>query len=264
MTDNKTKNNLKKFLILDLSKKFADRVSFCGSICEYFYTGLPLEDVKDLDINVKFSDRNKIINLLLNSEFCVRTKEGKPFFVQPNKIHPTLLNFSIHKNTYSCSNRPAFVFSYHFFLFGTCLDIGFDIVDEEDINHSIKYKNYFNNPKMSNNIIDNYHEIFINDTKINLQTKNSRIETLKHNIKNVFDTKIKTKHQRRLERYSIDSLGSIAKNKNIFNKIEYLLPPNFDPRLYQKKNNDLKQIISKDGLIDHFLSHGIQENRKYY
>ena len=85
----------------------------------------------------------------------------------------------------------------------------------------------------------------------------------KYNIKNVFDTKIKTKHQRRLERYSIDSLSNIAKNKNIFNKIDYLLPPNFYPRLYQKKNNDLKQIISKDGLIDHFLSHGIEENRAF-
>lgn len=30
MTDNQTTNNLKKFLILDLCKKFADRISFCG------------------------------------------------------------------------------------------------------------------------------------------------------------------------------------------------------------------------------------------
>jgi hypothetical protein len=245
------KNSIKKLVINNLCRIFRSDIIFVGGLSDHIHVGLPLEKIKDLDLKIKLSHKDFFIHKLLYSNFYIKREDGKQFSVLLYKTFEPIRNFGIHKTNYESCDVKSYCFAYHLFVFGVCLDLFF-YADNIDI--LTKYRKFIVN--YSENSVYNFIPTNI-ETKNNLFFPNykSRHDDLKNN--NALE-----KRKNKFLMYSSEHTVNI---NNLLTDIkEYKLPKLYNPWDYQKINSDLKVITTKDGLIDHYLAHGITENRKYY
>jgi len=239
------KNSIKTLVINNLCRIFKDEICFVGSICDYFYAGLPLENVKDLDIRVELSKKQYCIEKLLFSDFFVYTEDNKKFTVKPYKTYPPIRNFGIHGLSYENIEVKTFKYCYHLFIFGVSLDISFYF--DSPYLYS-RYKRFSNR--------SNSESFFINNKSLP-QKNDLYIQSRNHRFLNLCEFQfIAEKHKSRLSLYK----NKDTKNYEVME--EYKLPKNFDPARYRNNYANLQVLDTKDGLIDHYLAHGIEEKRE--
>jgi hypothetical protein len=248
--DDQTKNSIKKLVCLNLINIFKSNIVFCGSLCEHVYASYPLEKVKDIDLLIDYNNRYLFFDKLFYHPFLIPGKQN--LSIRLCNTHSGVRNFNKHITTYKNFNFFTHRYSCHLHIFGILLDINF----YSDVD---KYKpTYWNKPLMLPNITKNNQHVLIED-KIHIESKDARLNKIKYfaNDHNIHE-KSRQKHLDKIEWYQ-----NHKENLNLFNDTKtYQLPNNFDIKKYQYINEDL-QPLHIDGALDHFLAHGIQENRKF-
>ena len=232
-----TKNSIKKLVIENLCRLFGEQFFFTGSLCDVIYVGLPLEKMRDIDFKAPLSNRSKILTTILNSEFYIYNQSKKRFSVRPYKTYEPIRNFGIHITTYQSENIKSFKYAYHLHILGICLDISF-YYDDDSITIPIT--------KIG---------------KMNLQTLENRKSCLNIYAKDFgLHPRTQEKHLSKLPLYEYIRKQNLD---NPLDKIDsYVLPNEFDPIVYKQKNmHDLYKLTTKDALIDHYVAHGLFENR---
>jgi len=211
----------------------------------------PLEKTKDIDLLINYNNRYLFFNKLFYSSFFIPGKQN--YHIRLCNTYPGIRNFNRHITTYKNFNTFTHKYSSHLYIFGIALDFNF----YSDVD---KYKSiYWNKPLVLPHIKKNNQNILL-ENKIHIESKETRLNKLKYFINdNNLNEKYKNKHLSKIEWYEQNH----QENLNLFNDIEtYQLPDSFDVKKYQYINEDLHPLHI-DGVLDHFLAHGIQENRKF-
>lgn len=232
-----TKNSIKKLVIENLCRIFGKQIFFTGSLCDVIYVDLPLEEMKDIDFKVPLSNRSKLLTTLLNNEFYIYNQSKKRFSVKPYKTYEPIRNFGIHTTSYQSDKVKSFKYAYHLHIFGICLDMSF-YYDDSSISIPVTQ-------------IDNMY----------LQTLENRKSCLGSYARDFgLHPRIQEKHLFKIPLYEYKTNSTLI---NPLNKIDsYVLPNEFDPIVYKQKNmHDLYKLTTKDALIDHYVAHGLFENR---
>lgn len=257
------KSSAKKLVINNLCRIFGDSITFVGSICEVFYLHRPLSTIKDIDIKVNISNRSHFLNKLLTSDFIVYSEDKRIYTVKPFRTYEPIRNFGTHNSSYTSDNQPSFKYGYHMHIFGVPLDICFYIDTYSDLKKYIRFANF---PPIDT-IYPNTRLIKTADSKFCLQAVESRMEILSNSIADCkYPLETHQKHLKRLslyDNYDIVSENAIKNSKytNLLNSVpNFFLPKKFDTNQYKKNNYNLKPLITKDSLIDHYIAHGIFEN----
>jgi len=268
MITNDIKSSAKKLVINNLCRIFGDSITFVGSLCDVLYLRKPLHTTKDIDIKVNISDRSYFIYKLLTSDWFVYSEDKRIFTVKPFRTYEPIRNFGIHNSSYTSDNQPSFKYSYHVHIFGVPIDISFYCRSCNDI---AKYSRFLNFPKQYINCSIT-KPIKTSDGKFALQSPESRVQLLNYSINNQYSYEIVKKHKEKLLMYSEHI--HVHVNKKFIQNIKYTnlfydvsnfhLPSSFDTQQYKKQNDNLKQLTTKDSLIDHYIAHGIFENAKVY
>jgi len=258
------KSSIKKIVINNLCRIFGNKIVFVGSICDHFYVNMSLDQVKDLDIKVNILEKYYFLHRLLTSDFHVFSEDKKLYKVKPFRTYEPIRNFGIHSISYTSENQPSFKYGYHMHIFGISLDISFYINSYEPLR---KYSRFINFPENYDiNMKHNYTETL--DKMFCLQSAKSRMDTLNQSMNNHrYDETTKNKHLKRWNSYSTYISDKHIIANNFYTQImdyvpNFVLPKNFDPVSYKKKNDNLKMLTTKDSLIDHYIAHGIFENAK--
>jgi len=232
-----TKNSIKKLVIENLCRLFGDTIVFIGSLCDVIYIDLPLEEMEDIDIKVPLSIRSSFLTNILTTEFYVYNQSGKRFAIKPYRTYEPIRNFGIHRSSYYGDNVKTFPYCYHFHIMGVNLDINF----------------YYDNdvPLQKNQVDKNFY----------IQTIANRKKLLgEFSRKFNLHPRVQEKHLFKIPLYEYKASSN---TNNPLNKIDsYVLPNEFNPIIYKQKNiHDLYKLTTKDALIDHYVAHGLFENR---
>jgi hypothetical protein len=252
MIDTTTDDSIKKLLLNNLSRIFNNQIYFVGGICDHVHTGLPIAKIRDIDIVAKLSDKVNFIDRLFNSNFYIQREDGKRFSVKPYKTYGPIRNFGIHKIGYECCDVKSYNYAYHLYIFGICLDIFFYVDNPYVLKKYSRFiLNYSTQSTVTNFIVNGLYSpqnnIYMVDYKTRYNDLKNNQETEKR--KNKFLLYLESKKN--------------INEKSILNIEEYRLPKLYNPWTYQKINPGLKCITTQDGLIDHYLAHGIKEKRLY-
>ena len=232
------RNSIKKLVVKNLCRLFGDSILFVGSLCDAMYVELPIEEITDIDIKVPLSKRSIFLNELLTQEFHIYNQSGHRFIVRPYRTYEPIRNFGTHRTSYYGDNVKAFPFAYHLHILGVCVDITF-YYDNDDI---VLEKNQI-------------------DKNFYIQTIANRKKLLEEFSRKLnLHPRVQEKHLFKLTLYEYKINSTLI---DPFNKIDdYTLPNEFDPIIYKQKNiHDLYRLTTKDSLIDHYIAHGIFENR---
>ncbi len=251
------KNSTKKLVIENLCRICGDSIVFIGSLCDVVYADLPIEELRDIDIKVKLSEKNNFIDNLLTSDFYVYNQRGKRFSVKPSRTYEPIRNFNRHLKAYHVDNELSFKYSYHFFVFGVCIDINF-YLDDESIYHRYDKLLIPHNHTKSFSTTFPTNQI---DNKFFIQTASSRKKNLTQWVHDKsLPRKEREKHFFKAMLYEHKTIHT--KKNTLTNINSYKLPNNFEPIVYRNKNmHDLYRLTTKDALIDHYIAHGITGNR---
>jgi hypothetical protein len=137
-------------------------------------------------------------------------------------------------------------------MFGISLDINF-------IRNQPLYKPcYWNEPFIICPHINNSNLVLNNGMLI--ESPESRLYKLKYCITDHnLNMESRIKHVNKIQLYE----NNLNTQPNLFDNVGiFTMPDSFDAHKYQKLNKDL-EFFSKDGAIDHFLAHGIEEQRPF-
>jgi len=249
----KEKNEIKKLVFTNLVNIFGKNIIFCGSLCDWLYADLSFDLVKDIDIIVPYSYKNIFFHKLLYDFFYVRQEDKKnPYRLQTYRMHEPIINIHLSPTPYSDCCYKSFKYMYSITVFGINIDIFF-IANNDNI--KLIFNNLWNNAE--NTYTSNCLPYQING--IYFESKHNRICKLNHYISQNI---VADKHKSRLNLYESSLNNKINLDKlNLIN--EYIMPKSFSYKKYLSYNKDLHVLKYKDGLISHYLSHGLHENRRY-
>lgn len=241
------KNEVKKLIIVNLSRIFKQNIIFVGSLCDFLYTDLSIDAVKDIDIMIPYKYKDIFLNKLLFDDFYIsKYNHTQKYVIQLYKAY--LVNLQRQIQTFNNNFSLIFKYRYTLNIFGINLDI---FLYTDNIIYS---SNLWYQPNIDT--INNEKDSTYNLGESLIENYDSRVHKL--------SISSSPKHKAKLAFYNNTNFNQAKIIEKLNSITEFKLPNDFLLENYKKYNSDLnKKFIYKDTYISHYIQYGILQNRKY-
>jgi hypothetical protein len=245
-------NRIKKNLIDNLCRLYGDSIVFIGSLPDCLHTNKPLNYCKDLDLLVYYENKDEFFDILYREAFLIDS-----YKVRLNQISSDTTKISRFLTPYQDLYKYIYKYAYSLDIFGIHIDIFFYT------DYEIDSDEYWISPILEERNNNTQETLKVSDGFI-IDSAQHRIQKLKYYSQDTdIPPETRTKHLLRLRSYSDYTIyDGIVGYTNFFRIPRYTFPKNFTPENYLKKNQDLIYLNS-DSLVEHYLSHGMKENRRF-